>query len=200
MVKPETIEKLREQRGFLERSLADFLNGHEEEAVRIATSIRVLVHEGRGKPLLKSFKPNYLDLPILDNAGAQTPDGGKILVRFAPVMISKRGVQPITDLSNTEETPLGKWWERPCIIATTPEGKTIHFSRREIILTLADKEGGTHADEKLPEDYRRYIVNADITTFSSTLEIGTVQQARFIAAESASHMIDFLKRSIPGAR
>jgi hypothetical protein len=57
-----------EQKGFLERSLADFLNGHPEEAVRIATTIRVLVHEGGGKPLLKSFKPNYLDLPILDNA------------------------------------------------------------------------------------------------------------------------------------
>lgn len=200
MTSAETIEKLREQKGFLERSLADFLNGHTEEAVRIATSIRVLVHEGRGKPLLKSFKPNYFDLPILDNAVAQPPNGGKILVRFAPVMISKHGVQPITDLSNTEETPLGKWWERPCIIATTPEGRSIHFSRREIILTLADKEGGAHVDEELPEDYKRYIVNAEITTFSSTLEIGTVQQARFVAAESASHMIDFLKRILPGTR
>lgn len=198
MAKPETIEKLREQRGFLERSLADFLNGHEEEAVRIATSIRVLVHEGRGKPLLKSFKPNYLDLPILDNDVGQAPDGGKILTRFAPVMISKHGVQPITDLSNTKETIIGKWWTRPCVTATTPEGKTIDFTRREIILTLANKEGGAHVDEVLPEHYRRYIINADIVTFNSRQEIGTVHQARFIAAESASHMIECLTRILRG--
>ena len=162
--------------------------------LRIATTIRVLVHEGVGKPLLKSFKPNYLDLPLLDNAVAKPRNGEKILARFAPVMISKRGVQPITDLSNTEETSLGTWWDRACVIATTPEGRTIDFRRRDIILILANKEGGAHVDEKLPADYRRYILGANITTFSSALEIGTVQQARFVAAESASHMIDFLKR------
>jgi hypothetical protein len=198
MAKPEVVEKIREQRGFLERSLADFLNGHEEEAVRIATSIRVLVHEGRGKPLLKSFKPNYLELPILNNNVHEPRPGEKILARFAPVMISKGGVQPITDLSNTKETTIGKWWLRPCVTATTPEGRTIDFTRSDIIRTLADKEGGAHVDEDLPEDYCRYILGADIVTFNSRQELGTVHQARFVAAESASHMIDCLGRILRG--
>src|SRR5258705_12588119 len=140
-------------------------------------SVKMLLASCSEKRKRKTQSVKKLDLPILDNA--VPPNGGKILVLFAPGMISKPSVQPITDLSNTEETLLGKWWKRPCIIATTSEGRTIHFSRRDIILTLADKEGGTHVDEKLREDYRRYIVNADITTFSSTLEIGTVQQSRF---------------------
>ena len=41
--------------------------GDLRQALTIATSLRVLIHEtGASKPLLKRFKSNYLDLPVMD--------------------------------------------------------------------------------------------------------------------------------------
>lgn len=63
----EILLKLREQMQFLRNSLQTFYSGNFAESVRIATTIRVLVHEtGRSKPLLKQATPNGLQLPILD--------------------------------------------------------------------------------------------------------------------------------------
>ena len=74
--------KIAEQKGFLERSVADYLDGHTAEAMRLALSIRVLVHEtARQTPLLKMFRTNYLDLEILDNIHAPPPRG-RILLRL----------------------------------------------------------------------------------------------------------------------
>lgn len=43
----DLVEKLREQMGFLDRSAALFDEGHEEEALRLAAIIRVLLHDTR---------------------------------------------------------------------------------------------------------------------------------------------------------
>jgi hypothetical protein len=60
------VARLKEQMEFLRTSLRGFYAGDFAESVRIATVIRVLVHEsGMSKPLLKQAKPNGLELPIL---------------------------------------------------------------------------------------------------------------------------------------
>jgi hypothetical protein len=73
-------EKLEEQRHLLGKSVKEFASGDLPEAVRIATTVRVLVHEtGRCKPLLKQITPSYLDLRILDHPPAmpaQPPPAG----------------------------------------------------------------------------------------------------------------------------
>src|SRR6266481_5878797 len=62
--------RLKEQMDFLLTSLRAFYDGNFAESVRIATAIRVLVHEsGRSKPLLTQAQPNGLDLPILEHVG-----------------------------------------------------------------------------------------------------------------------------------
>jgi hypothetical protein len=58
-------EKLEEQRHLLRKSVDELANGDLAEGVRIATTVRVLVHEsGSSKPLLKQLTPNYLELPV----------------------------------------------------------------------------------------------------------------------------------------
>ena len=64
------LARLKEQMEFLRTSLRAFYAGDFAESVRIATVIRVLVHEsGMSKPLLKQAKPNGLELPILEHVG-----------------------------------------------------------------------------------------------------------------------------------
>ena len=59
--KEDLTDMLRDQATLLRRSLDTFYQGGFEEAVRIATTIRLLVHEtGRSKPLLRSIRPDGL--------------------------------------------------------------------------------------------------------------------------------------------
>lgn len=195
-MKAETKIKVAEQRGFLQRSFAAFSDGHSEEALRIATTIRVLVHEtGQSRPLLKSVRPDYLEFPILDFPVSDPPGGGKVLVRYGiGVQISgKNGVQPITDTSRMELTSIGKWWEKSCLIFTDPDGERIEFRRRDLLLTLANKEGGAHVDTFLPPKYERYVVNSGVKMFVGS-ETDTIHLARFAAVEAAIQMIDCLDR------
>ena len=53
-------ERFEEQRLFLSKSIKEFVSGDLAEAVRIAITIRVLVHEtGSSKSLLGQLTPNY---------------------------------------------------------------------------------------------------------------------------------------------
>jgi hypothetical protein len=130
-------QKLIEQHGFLKRSVQSFMDGHSEEAVRIATAIRVLLHESRSSdPLLKQLNPSYLDMTILDTIppGPSRP-GGRILSYFAVgrTMISGKGAQPILDPRppNLQQVKLGEWWQRCCLIFTDENGKQVDFTRKE---------------------------------------------------------------------
>jgi hypothetical protein len=195
-VKIETKTKIGEQRGFLQRSVEAFNDGHGEEALRIATTIRVLVHEtGHSRPLLKSVRPDYLEFPILDFPVSDPPGGDKVLVRYGiGVKISgKDGVQPITDTSRMELTSIGKWWEKSCLVFTDPDGERIEFRRRDLLLTLANKEGGAHLDTSLPPKYERYVVNSGVTMFVGA-KTDTIHLARFAAVEAAVQMMDCLDR------
>lgn len=42
------------------------------------------------------------------------------------------------------------WWEQPVITYNTNHN---YYTRKDVILYLADKEGGAHFDEKIEEDY-----------------------------------------------
>jgi hypothetical protein len=72
-------EMLAQQLGFLKTSLEAYKNGSEAEALRIATTIRVLIHEtNSSNPLLKQIDPNYLTLTILDRpAPVPSKPGGR---------------------------------------------------------------------------------------------------------------------------
>src|SRR5712692_5089695 len=69
-LKESILSRLREQMEFLRTSLRAFYTGNFAESVRIATIIRVLVHEsGKSKPLLSQAMSSGLELPILEHAG-----------------------------------------------------------------------------------------------------------------------------------
>ena len=60
-------EKLGEQRHLLRKSVEEIVAGDLTEALRVATTIRVLIHEtGSSAALLKQLDQSYLQFEILD--------------------------------------------------------------------------------------------------------------------------------------
>jgi len=94
--------RLKEQMEFLRTSLRGFYAGDFAESVRIATIIRVLVHEsGKSKPLLKQAKPNGLELPILEHVGES--DGQDAIFSFAVSVRMGPTVVPAVDLGSSHQ-------------------------------------------------------------------------------------------------
>src|SRR6266849_17160 len=77
--KEKLLAMLRDQMGLLRSSLDSFYEGNFAESLRIATIIRLLVHEtGKSKPLLKQARPDGLDLQIKEHAGEAKLDEEEI--------------------------------------------------------------------------------------------------------------------------
>jgi hypothetical protein len=203
--KEDFLGMLREQAGFLRRSLDAFYQGDFEEAVRIATTIRLLVHEkGGSKPLLKSVRPDGLDLPILDYSEQERPEGEPVLrivvgIRPGP----GASVAPSVDLSSAHyaRTSIGAWWDRTVFGFRPPGQAKIVVQRRKIILILADKEGGAHVDPSQDAEYVTLLVDGplrfefDAGGLIGKVPVDTPNLARFLAAQSGAEMLESLKRN-----
>ena len=114
-------DKLEEQRHLLRKSVEEIIAGDFAEAVRVATTIRVLIHEtGSSKALLKRLDQSYLQFEILDRDETPPPEAsGPPLFRIPiSLQINAQGTSLSSEIS--EETrvrsPLGHWWERPDVL------------------------------------------------------------------------------------
>jgi hypothetical protein len=194
--------KIAEQRGFLSRSVKAYLAGQTAEALRIATTIRVLVHETRNStPLLKYFRADYLNLPIIDrhlpNLENFDKPGGRlntyISVGFG---FQEKDLLQFTDLASPEVkmATIGEWWAKRCLIFTD-SGQRIEYRRRDLLLILANKEGGAHVDTMLPARYEDFMLNSAKLTKDDG-ETEPIHLARFAALEAAVQMIDCLDRNV----
>lgn len=163
----------------------------------------MLLHEtGSSKPLLKQLDPAYLQLTILDNPPPTPARPGGIILMWIGVGVvasTDKGVQPIVDLSepNLQLIPLGTWWNQFRLIFTDEKNNRIMLTRRNILLTLSDKEGGTHVDPNLPAVYEKYAIDSPLRFVVNGIETDTVNLARFIAIQSAVRMLECLERNFP---
>jgi hypothetical protein len=195
-------EKLEEQRHLLRKSIKEFATGDLTEALRIAIAMRILVHEtGNSKPLLKQLTSNYLELNILDRASRkqkQPPSGTQgVVIMSVPisVKITNDGVflNPDLDVEAYEPSILGKWWTRQSLLLPGLGG----FSRREIVLGLADKEGGAHVDVNLPERYRQLLASKQLQIGWGKDDVSPLNLSRFMTAQAAVELLDCLNRTFP---
>jgi len=198
------LEMLKEQYGFLKRSIASAIRGNLDEALRIATTLRVLVHEtAASKPLLKQVVPNYLQITILDIPAAPLSKAGAQRVFYIGVAVqmnSVTGVRPAVDLTNPPPgqklVVLGSWWNRELLIFTD-KGQRFVFTRKQLILTLANKEGGAHVDTSLPPGYEKFVTESPLRFVVSDVPSDTVHLARYAAVQAAAQMCECLERNFP---
>ena len=69
------------------------------------------------------------------------------------------------------------------------------YTRKKIVLILANKEGGTHVDPDEDSDYVRLLTDQPLGFTLGGIRIETPDMARFLAAQSGVEMLDCLKRS-----
>jgi hypothetical protein len=195
--KESVLVKLKEQMDFLLASVRAFYAGQFAESVRIATAIRVLVHETKSsKPLLSQARSNGLELQISEHV-VEPPAGEEV---FSFVVGARMGpgpeIAPAVDLTSSHRTmsTVGAWWNRT-VFAFPFDGSRVVCSRKKIILTLANKEGGAHVDPEEDADYLRLLTNESLTFGYQGIPLKAPDLARFLAAQSGVEMLDCLKRA-----
>lgn len=152
-------EALAQQLRYIDRSCQIFDQGYWDEAIRIATQLRVILHQGSGKykSLLQHLGVQRTTKLLNTSPRTVSPgtsmyhgmgaiayesDGEKEVMSYFPTL----GDGPIM-----EEVRLHEWWEQIVWIDTTMDWTRIVLTRKDIILTAAHKDGGAHFDDLTPE-------------------------------------------------
>jgi hypothetical protein len=189
---PSTLDdQLRRQFGYLERSAEIFDQGYDDEAQRLATTLRVLLHTTKvSHSLLDQLgiknTLNFVDTGLyrdrLDAAmhawvQKQFPGEGYAIAGISPgeaglvvaglnidglpawvAPLSESRVHPTHPaygaLLSTQ--PFDPWWTTPLV-----EGSNFRkFSRKNLILIMANQDGGSHVDPGLDADYEQLTVDS----------------------------------------
>ncbi|HKW77096.1 MAG TPA: hypothetical protein VJN64_16305 [Terriglobales bacterium] len=153
--KDELKRELAEQLHLLRLSCEAFDRGIEAVGKHIALSIRVLIHQhGQSRALLDQLKahPDY----FLDSAGTLRTENLLTEFPLLSMQLSSAGngrYVPTIAGGNLPEPmrPLRfpDWWGNPVL----RDNKRRTFSRRDLVLHVADTDGGAHVDPELDQAY-----------------------------------------------
>lgn len=140
--------------GFLEKSLNDFANGHEHEAIRIAAMVYIFVHDNGKKTvsLLQHF--NRKDIAFFNTARPVDP---RNLLTEHPLVVLQIGPQsqkalPLfisESIHAYPPLPFSKWWEAPVL----RDNRRRLFSRKNLVFTMRNKLGGGHVSSDIDEAF-----------------------------------------------
>jgi hypothetical protein len=151
-------KRLLEQLRFIERSGAAFDQGHREEAMRIATALRVIFHH-----TVKSTSLLHHLNAVTVNLRSDAPDrqkqnaalaGKKIVGEFSWALASMSPAAggkfaPCTDVKAPHRIiPAPDWWQE---VFAHVDGRD--YTRAAVVLWAANKDGGAHVDDTLPPEY-----------------------------------------------
>ncbi len=144
---------LKEQYNFLKKSCIEYDNGDFSEGKRIALILRVLLHNTRASHglLAQLESENNIKVGILNkNIGFQSG-----LVYYVGATIQFKDGEskyiPMMDLTHPglREISVDEWWKQGVILVGN-----YMFTRRDVMLSLVNKEGGAHVDPEEDEDFK----------------------------------------------
>jgi len=141
-------ESLGSQIGFLQRSAQLYDSGQEDESLRLATTMRVIFHQTpQSTSLLTHMQLTGTKMLSSARGHGDWKDylGHKIdLTSSQPVTMVPLLGQAFT------EVPLADWWDGEPIFVDNGTA----YTRKKIILSLANKDGGAHVDGELEAYYK----------------------------------------------
>lgn len=150
--KEELLNALKEQLAALESSSAAYDAGELWEAQRLATTAYTLLHDGRGRTWSLLSQLGIRDqMDFLASAPPINPDN---LLSDMPLVLTRLTANPASaqylprlgdGTPITEWLPFADWWSQ--IILKDQRG--LSLTRKDLVLTLRDQEGGSHFDEEL---------------------------------------------------
>ena len=145
-------EQLERQLAYLERSCASYDAGHLDEAVRMATTMRVLLHDtASSTSLLRHLGRKDVHLATTAPLEVIAPN---VLAMEVLVTFTTRGLGPKSHARDIRGfLPAEEWWSQIVHIM----GKDVRLTRRNIVLFAANQDGGAHVDEKLSAQGKRLL-------------------------------------------
>jgi hypothetical protein len=166
----ELLAALATQIDFLHRSSAAFDAGHQDEAIRLATHVRVLVHQTSSSHallaqlgLLESLA--FVDTAIDSSVKREIGSQGQIMLRqtMSPGVLAGIGLamdgfrfSPLLGGENAPRVSFAEWWEPDLVPATSTEKG---ISRKWLVLTMTNQGGGAHVDPSLDARYAAFLAN-----------------------------------------
>ncbi|WP_249593627.1 hypothetical protein [Peribacillus frigoritolerans] len=189
LTEKDYLNHLIEQIDFLQNSCERFDKGVVSEGKRIAVGIRTLVHDTKNSVSLLTHldvknKLYYFNTAIPETkfglTGIRTTtEGGGKTIYVAPLdkLSDKRKEQPLITFN--------KWWTEMKVIS---DGNN-KFSRKDLIMNVANKDGGAHIDSKLNKSYSKltrenslnvfHQDNANQLTSVKGVELASIRQIAF---------------------
>lgn len=145
MTQQELQQHLKRQVTFLRNSATAYDQGSPEEAIRIAVVIRVLCHDTRSSTSLLTHMGQKGSLQLVTTAKALPPSIAASPLAYGELlggMVFGETIHhtPVPPGSPTLACPA--WWDQTIYIhANEP------YSRKDVVLAAAHKDGGAHVDE-----------------------------------------------------
>jgi hypothetical protein len=178
-IEEELKSRLKEQILFLSISAKSYDKGLVSEAKRLALAIRTLFHDtSKSTSLLKHLNKKetillydtsleYEQDNLLPYTGLVTIDiefsHGKSFAKFHPVLDGNQKAQKKINFKN--------WWNETII----DNKKGDKLTREDLILFIANQDGGAHVDTVLPKKYE------NLTRFNSLgIEFSNMEDSYFI--------------------
>lgn len=90
---------------------------------------------------------------------------------------------------------LGAWWNRTVFTFQSRVGTQLTYRRKQVVLILANKEGGAHVDPNEDPDYGRLLTDLPLSFADYGVAVETPDLARFLTAQSGVQMLECLKRN-----
>ena len=154
--------KLLEQLNFLETSAELYDRGNEKEAIRMAVTLRILLHDSKNsKSLLSQLGKKsiqfYDTVWKREMFNINVPYCGLISVHMEQK--KTHYVATLDDVPEIRRIDRDHWWNM--IIFEDKDGNSI--SRKTLILTMADKDGGAHVDPAVNEEYLHLSTGESLT-------------------------------------
>jgi hypothetical protein len=161
--KEELRQHMMEHLGFLKASAHSFDTGFTGEAKRLAVAVRVLVHDTDKSKSILSLLGIKLSMGFLDTAYEYNPKNamshtGLVGIRHTVGEGSRYFAKFEDNLAPKKIVLFSDWWNKIIIV----DQKSSSFCRRELVLALANKDGGAHVDPALEESYANLTRNNSV--------------------------------------
>lgn len=198
--KEDLKKELKDQLDLLLHACSSFDNGLKAIGKHIALSLRVLLYQyGQSQALLLQL--GFRDMNFLDTAGDLNPNNLLPECNLCSMRVEKtcasftpRCLSGFTAIS-PRWISLVDWWNKPVI--KDKDGRK--FNRRDLILNVADTDGGAHVDPDLDEAYMSLSRENSIGWVFTTGNIETPLDGPELPCirQIAYEVIESLKKKIP---
>jgi len=152
-------DHLARQLRFIERSCKAYDEGYTDEAIRVATQLRVIFHTGnksrrsllqhlnalRTSPLstTEGFSEPYMGNTLFGLGSLRsTSDGTSVTVRYGP---------GFDNALTHKEMKFDRWWNQVVFVRDADT----RLTRKDIVLDAANTDGGTHVGRELTPEYEK---------------------------------------------